>query len=168
MILAAGVMATHLDAYRKPPESPIGRIVKTVVSDPSWSGRRIMVASDLEGAMIAEFAAQDLHRPGHELLRPGKLLARQDWFGHGYVSRYQTVEEMAAWFAANPVALIVWHSRPPSLLRTHERLMGEMLSRDSLSWHKIALFPQTGGDGSTWSIYEFVSPKPTSTVSLIR
>ena len=91
------------------------------------------------------------------LLRPSKLFSDEDWFGKHYVSRYGSVQKLAASFAGkNPADLIVWHSRPSWMLRTHERLMEQMLSGNSLSWRKSTLLPVSGADGSTWCIYEFV------------
>ena len=146
---------THLGAYPRTSDSPIASIVKQVTSNPAWAGKRIIVASDFEGPMIAEFAIQDHTRPGYTLLRPSKLFSDEDWFGKHYVSRYDSVQKLAASFSAtNPADLIVWHSRPSYVLRTHERLMDQMLSGGSLSWRKSV------SDGSTWSVYEFVPGQP--------
>ncbi len=134
VVLTIAFMATHLGAYPRTPNSPIGSIVKAVTSNPAWAGKRIIVASDLEGPMIAEFAIQDHARPGYTLLRPSKLFSDEDWFGQHYVSRYGSVQELAASFARiNPADLIIWHSLPSNVMRTHERLMEQMLSGNSLS-----------------------------------
>jgi hypothetical protein len=127
-----------------------------VTSNPAWAGKRIVVASDLEGPMIAEFAIQDHARPGYTLLRPSKLFSKEDWFGNHYISRYESVQKLAASFeSTNPADLIVWHARPSYVLRTHERLMDQMLSGGSLSWRKSAS-STVAADGSTWCVYEFV------------
>jgi 4-amino-4-deoxy-L-arabinose transferase-like glycosyltransferase len=157
VVLTIAFMATHLGVYPRPSNSPILSVVRAVTSNPAWAGKRIVVASDLEGPMIAEFAIQDHARPGYMLLRPSKLFSDEDWFGKHYVSRYGSVQKLAASFEGkNPADLIIWHSRPSYLLRTHERLMEQMLSGNSLSWRKSALLPVSGTDGSTWCIYEFV------------
>jgi 4-amino-4-deoxy-L-arabinose transferase-like glycosyltransferase len=158
VVLTIAFMATHLGAYPRTPNSPIGSIVRAVISNPAWAGKRIIVASDFEGPMIAEFAVQDHARPGYMLLRPSKLFSDEDWFGKRYVSRYDSVQKLAASFTRkNPADLIIWHSRPSYVLRTHERLMEQMLNGNSLSWRKSASLPVAGSDGSTWSVYEFVS-----------
>lgn len=160
VVLTIVFTATHLGVYPRPPNSSILSVVRAVTSNPAWAGKRIVVASDLEGPMIAEFAIQDHARPGFTLLRPSKLFSDEDWFGKHYVSRYDSVQKLAASFAGiNPADLIVWHSRPSYALQTHERLMDQMLSGGSLSWRKSASLPVAGGDGSTWCIYEFVPGK---------
>jgi 4-amino-4-deoxy-L-arabinose transferase-like glycosyltransferase len=155
VVLTIAFAATHLGAYPRVPASPIGSIVKQVTANPAWAGKRIIVAPDFEGPMIAEFAIQDHARPGYMLLRPSKLFSSEDWFGQHYISRYDSVQKLAASFSGtNPADLIIWHSRPSWVLRTHERLMDQMLSGGSLSWRKSA------SDGSTWSVYEFIPGQP--------
>jgi hypothetical protein len=150
-------LPTHLGKFPRVPNSPIRSIVQAVTSNPAWAGKRIIVAPDFEGPMIAEFAIQDHARPGYMLLRPSKLFSNEDWFGQHYVSRYDSVQKLAASFSeTNPADLIVWHSRPSWTLRTHERLMDQMLSGGSLSWRKSTSLPASGGDSSTWCVYEFV------------
>ncbi len=114
------------------------------------------MASDFEGPMIAEFVIQDHDRPGYTLLRPSKLFSEEDWFGNHYISRYDSVQKLAASFSeTNPADLIIWHTRPSYELRTHERLMEQMLSGGSLSWRKSPS-SSAAGDESTWCVYEFV------------
>jgi len=157
VVLTIAFMATHLGVYPRPADSPISSMVRAGTANPAWAGKRIVVASDLEGPMIAEFAIQDHARPGYVLLRPSKLFSDEDWFGKHYVSRYDSVQKLAASFSGtNPADLIVWHSRPSFALKTHERLMDQMLSGGSLSWRKSLSLPASGGDGSTWCVYEFV------------
>jgi hypothetical protein len=159
--LAILFLPTHLGKFPRAPDSPIGPIVKVVTSNPAWAGKRIVVAPDFEGPMIAEFAIHDHARPGYTLLRPSKLFSSEDWFGKHYISRYDSVQELAASFSqSNPADLIVWHSRPSYALRTHERLMDQMLSGGSLSWRKSASLPSSASDGSAWSVYEFVPGQP--------
>lgn len=146
VILTAAVMATHFGDYKRPPDYPIRLVVNSVVMNPAWSGKRIVVASDLEGPMIAEFAIQDTHRPGYELVRPSKLLSGQGWFGENYVSRYGSPQEVASTFERDSVDLIIWHSRPASGFRKHELLMDQMLHDSSFSWNKVVSF-------SDWSVY---------------
>lgn len=157
VVLTIAFVASYIGVYPRESGSPIASIVREVTSNPAWAGKRIIVASDFEGPMIAQFAIQDHARPGYMLLRPSKLFSSEDWFGKHYISRYDSVQKMAASFSAtNPADLIIWHSRPSYVLRTHERLMDQMLSGGSLSWRKLPLPPVAGGDGSTWSVYEFV------------
>jgi hypothetical protein len=146
VILTAAVTVTHFGAYQRPPGYPVRLVVNSVIMNPAWSGRRILVASDLEGPMIAEFAIQDAHRPGYELVRPSKLLSGQGWFGENYVSRYASAREMASTFDRDSVDVIIWHSRPTSDFRKHELLMDQMLHDPSFSWNKVVSFP-------SWSVY---------------
>jgi hypothetical protein len=53
-----------------------------------------VLPSDVEGPIIAEFAARVQDRRGYRLLRPSKVLARSDWFGDNYSSRFGTPDQV--------------------------------------------------------------------------
>jgi len=156
VILTLSIMAPHLGSYERPPEYPIRLVVKAIVENPAWADKRIIVAPDLEGPMIAEFAMQDQHRPSYELLRPNKLFAKQDWFGEQYVPRFQSPDEMMAYLRQNPVDLIVWRVQSGTPLRAHVRYMEEMLRDYPLAWQKVVSFGSASGALSSWMVYKFV------------
>ena len=155
VVFTLSIAAAHLCGYPRPPEYSIQPVVKAIVDHPAWAGKRIIVAPDLEGPMIAAFAIQDRHRPGYELLRPGKLFAKQDWFGGHYVELVRSPEEMMAFLRRAPVDLIVWRLQLRTPLKAHVRFMDEMLRNYPLSWRRVAAFGAAGGDPSSWVVYEF-------------
>ncbi len=160
VVVALPFAATHLLHYPRPAKYPIRSVVAAIADNPAWTDKRIAVAPDLEGPMIAEFAIQDRHRPGYTLERPSKIFATSGWFGDSYACRFRSSAEMLAHLRRAPVDLIVWHERPRTLLRAHERLMEEMLRGNPLSWRKVASFPPSDGDPFPWQIYEYAPSRP--------
>lgn len=154
VVLALSIVPAQLSGRPRLPENLIRRAVKTIVDNPAWAGKRILVAPDLEGPVIAEFAIQDRHRPGYTLLRPGKLFAERDWMGDRYKSRFHSSDEMVAYLRQNPVDLIVWHREAQEPIVAHERFMEEMLAARDSSWHRIASFSSAGAKQASWEIYE--------------
>jgi len=158
-ILTVSIVPAQLRGRPRLPENLIRRAVKTIVENPAWVGKRILVAPDLEGPVIAEFAIQDRHRPGYTLLRPGKLFADRDWMGGHYQSHFQSSEEMVAYLHQNPVDLIVWHRQTQEPLLAHQRYMEEMLAARDSSWHRVATFNSVDRSQPAWEIYES-QPRP--------
>lgn len=159
VLLTISVVPAQLSGHRRSPENQIRPAVKAIVENPAWAGKRILVAPDLEGPVIAEFAIQDRHRPGYTLLRPGKVFADRDWMGSHYKSHFQSSEEMVMYLRQNPVDLIVWHRQLQTPLLAHERFMQEMLTVHDSPWHKVASFVTGGASQPSWEIYEPV-PEP--------
>ncbi|HEY1206368.1 MAG: glycosyltransferase family 39 protein [Bryobacteraceae bacterium] len=142
--------ATHLRAYSRPPRYPIRNVVETIMANRAWDGKRILVASDLEGPIIAEFAIQDRPRPGHWLLRPSKVLASSNWYGSEYSSFFHSAEDLGAWLKEGHLAVIIWHQRHGEL-RPHEVFLGQVLAAHPPWLREVASF-----DSSAWEIYEYV------------
>jgi hypothetical protein len=154
---AAGLVVlfvvSHFGTYRPPPESAIRTVVQSLQRDPARVGRKILVPPDLEGPFIAEFVAQDHHRPDYYLLRPSKIMASADWFGGGYRSRFSSAAEAMDYFYENRVELIVWHTPPSAAPAAHTLILADVLRKDRGWWRQTALFG-TGSD--SWSVYERV------------
>jgi hypothetical protein len=154
IVLTVSIVPAQLIGRPRLPENLIRRAVKTIVENPAWAGKRILVAPDLEGPVIAEFAIQDRHRPGYTLLRPGKLFADRDWMGGHYQSHFQSEEEMVAYLRKNPVDLIVWHRQTQEPLLAHQRYMEEMLAARDSAWHRVATFNSVDASQPSWEIYQ--------------
>jgi hypothetical protein len=122
LILALSFGLAHLGHFKSPPDPPIRTVVETVASHPEWAREPIIVAPKFEGAMIAEFALHDHHRPSYQFERPTKLFTTMDWFGSG-VSRFHSSGEMMGYLRRQPVGLIIWQELPKNVLREHERLV---------------------------------------------
>ena len=150
------VAPAYLRNYERPPVYPIRSVVGDIVGDTAWAGKRIIVAPDLEGPIIAEFAVQDRHRPGYQLIRPSKLFAEQGWFEEGYTSHFRSSEEMMTYLRRNPVDLLIWRLQPHNLRKAHVRYMDEMLRDYPLVWRKVISFGSGDGALSSWTVYQFV------------
>lgn len=137
------------------PKDDIRRVVALILKDPSRKAQRIVVPSVLDGPFIAEFISQSRIRPYDYLLRPNKILAHSDWFGHNYSSTFASPEEMMDYFQQNPVDLIIWNEGPKSVLRAHELIMSEMLQHYPLAWQEVLSLDSTDGLESSWRIYKF-------------
>ncbi|MGP8247247.1 MAG: glycosyltransferase family 39 protein, partial [Bryobacteraceae bacterium] len=161
--LLAGTLAfsaLEFGHFPRPARYPVEALVKAVVGNPRWQGRRIMVPSNMEGPFIAEFAWLGSRKPAYQLVRPNKVFASQGWFSNDYSARVHSPEEMMADLLRDPVCLILWEDRPLSELRPHERVMQEMLRSYPAVWRPV--FSVAGGvpPSSTWTIFEYVPRKP--------
>jgi 4-amino-4-deoxy-L-arabinose transferase-like glycosyltransferase len=145
--------------FPQPARYPVEALVKAVVGDPRWQGRRIMVPSNLEGPFIAEFAWLGSRNPEYQLVRPNKVFASQGWFGDDYSSRVHSPEEMMADLGQNPVCLILWEDRPPTGLRPHERVMYEMLRNYPAVWRPVFSLAASASEPSAWTIFEYAPQK---------
>ncbi|HWR52514.1 MAG TPA: glycosyltransferase family 39 protein [Bryobacteraceae bacterium] len=157
-VLAAAA-ATHLGDFRRPASEPISAVVQAIAGNPAWAGKRIMVAPDFEGPLIAEFAAQAHHRPAHELLRPSKVLARSDWFGNDYRCWFRTPGEVRDSLSRIGTAVVVWHAPRNGERQQHARLLEEMLANNPHVWKQSASFEQEAGRRS-WFIYAYEPKAP--------
>jgi hypothetical protein len=157
IVLTLAIVPGQLRDHPRLPENLIRRVVQAIVDNPAWTGKRILVAPDVEGAVIAEFAILDRHRPGYTLLRPGKVFADRDWIGGHYKSHFQSMPEMVAFLRENPVDLILWHRQVQKAPVAHQRFMEEMLAARDSSWFRVASFGSASAQPA-WEIYE---PKPS-------
>ena len=161
-ILTIVFVVSQFSHFARLPQDRIRSVVAFIVKDPARAAQRIVAPPNLEGPVIAEFLAQSRRRPYDYLLRPSKLLAHSDWFGHNYSSVFVTPEEMMEYFRRNPVNLIIWNERPESTLKAHARIMSEMLRHYPLSWHKVLSLDSAGGSASSWAVYEYYIPPQKS------
>jgi hypothetical protein len=134
--------------FRLAPDANARSVVRYITGQPKWMGKRILVAPDMEGPIIAEFAVGDVHRPGYWLERPSKRFARLDWFGHHYEAKFSSAEALRADLRANPVDLVIWHNAPAELQRPDERQMQEALTRWPSCWQPVIRM-------GTWQIYQY-------------
>lgn len=156
-LLAVAFMASQFGHItRRISRDRIREVVGYIVNDPARAAQRVIVPPALEGPVIAEFAATSSHRPDHVLLRPSKILARSDWFGNRYSSPFSNPDEVMRYFQQHPVDLVIWTDRPHGTAKPHELLMGEMLQKYTLCWHKVFEVPPASDSASPWTIYEYI------------
>ncbi len=149
MLTAAAICSLQVLRFRRIPDTPIAAVVHSITEQPEWTGKRILVAPDMEGSVIAEFVAQDPHRPSYWLRRPSKKFASLDWFGGHYAVRFSSTRELMDELRADPVDLLVWHAIPAGLQRPHERQMQEALVSSPSCWRTLSSF-------GSWTIYQYV------------
>ncbi|MGA2184808.1 MAG: glycosyltransferase family 39 protein [Bryobacteraceae bacterium] len=158
LLVTAAICGMQVLRFRRIPNYPIRSVVRAITEQPAWSGKQILVAPDMEGAVIAEFVAEDPHRPSYWLRRPSKNFASLDWFGGHYTRRFSSTRELMDELRAHPVDLLIWHAIPADSLRPHERQMQETLLTSPAFWRPITSF-------GSWSIYQYIqtveeTPKP--------
>jgi hypothetical protein len=158
-ILTVALVGSHWGDYARPPHAAIRSVVEFVVKQQGWAARGVVAPPNLEGPVIAEFVAQDRHRPGYRLLRPSKILARSNWFGRKYSSTFGSAEAMMEYFRQHPVSAIMWNEPFGAEPRTHVRLMNEMLLQNPLRWRRAAPLGSAAAGASSWAVYEYVPPR---------
>ena len=122
--------------------------VEHVLAQPSWRGATILIAGDVEGPMIAEFAMRDPQRPGYRLIRPGKILAKDDWFGGGYRSLFQSPDEVESALIQLHVQAVILRATPDLPARPHDVLLRETITTRPKLWRRVF------GGGSAPSSYD--------------
>ena len=157
LLLAVPFGVAHLGHFNNPPDQPIRSVVEAVASHAEWAPhKRIVVAPECEGPMIAEFAIRDHERPSYRLKRPTKMFAAMDWFGNGYVSLFHSSGDMMRYLRRQPVDLIIWQEPPRDRMQEHERLMEEMLRTNPSSWREVATINPPSRPSPPWEIFQYV------------
>jgi len=152
LVIAAAVTISSLQVlrFRRIPDTAVPEVVRAVTRQPQWRGKRILVAPDMEGSMIAEFVARDPRRPGYWLRRPSKRFASLDWFGGHYSTRFSSASDVMKELRADPVDLVIWHRIPVSSQRPHEQQIEEVLKDSPAEWRPLASF-------GSWTIYQYIA-----------
>ena len=138
-------MDTHLRANNF--RTAVGR----VLAEPRSSSAAILVGGDAEGPMIAEFAMRDPHRPGNMLIRPGKVLAKDDWIGRNYRSLFQKPEDVQLALNQLHVQAVLLRSKPNVNARPHDLLLREAITRRPELWHRVFV---GGSAESSYDVFE--------------
>ena len=94
--------------------------------------------SDAEGPMIAEFAMRDPTRPKRRLIRPGKVLAVDNWFGASYRCLFQQPAEVQSLLTDLQVGVVILRANPNSGEKPHEVLLRETVTRHPDFWRRAA------------------------------
>jgi hypothetical protein len=138
-VIASASIAPSPAARLKP--NKFQEVVKEVLQEPSWRGSRILVAADAEGPMIAEFAMSDPNRPSYTLIRPGKLLASDDWFGGSYTSKFNTSAKVQSFLAEAGIQLVIVRSKLSAQARLHESLLSKAVYENPAVWCDVGRQP---------------------------
>jgi hypothetical protein len=108
--------------------------------NPVYRNQVILCASEAfgEGMLITEMAARDHPRPGHVILRAGRVLASSDWNNQHYRSRFDSAQQIMAYLTAIPVGVLVVDRTPGARPLEHYQLLREMINDHPNSWKRIA------------------------------
>ncbi len=121
----------------------------------------ILCASEAfgEGMLITEMAARDHSRPGHVILRAGRVLASSDWNNQHYRLRFDSAQQIMAYLTAIPVGVLVLDRTPGAQPLEHYQLLRRMIQDYPNSWERIATFPAER-PGSGVDVYHLIGQDP--------
>jgi len=94
---------------------------------------------DGEGLFISEVAMQE-KRPGHFILRAGKVLGQSDWLGDRYRVLHPTPEAVMAYLESVPVRAVVLDRRPGFRRREHHHLLEAAIQRFPQRWRLLGRY----------------------------
>jgi len=115
--------------------------------------------------MIARIAAAEPDRLARFLVRPNKLLARQNWAGTAYRARYSTKEAMQALFDKLPLDVFIVRMNPPAQSPLHATLLRDMVLAFPGRWRLVASF-RSDASQSVYAAYEPVKLRAISSEEL--
>lgn len=130
----------------------IDGVVKGVLAQPRWQNVPVFVASDAEGPMIAEFAMLDPSRPKRYLIRPGKVLSVDNWFGANYRSLFQKPSEVQSLLSTLNVGLVILPADPASSQKPHDVLLREAVAGHPEMWLRTSV----GQGAAGYDVFERV------------
>jgi hypothetical protein len=130
-------------------------------NNPLYRNQVILCASEAfgEGMLITEMAARDHPRPGHVILRAGRVLASSDWNNRHYRSRFASAQAIMAYLTAIPVGVLVLDRTPGAQPLEHYQLLCRMIRDYPNSWAHVATFPAER-PGSGVDIYHLTGQDP--------
>jgi hypothetical protein len=150
-VFVACTVMTFAIATRVDPElkaNDIRPVVDRVIRDARWNQAAVFVSTEAEGAMIAEFAMREGGRPGYRLVRPGKVLAKDNWFGGNYRPLWDTPEQVQNVLSDLHVRVVILKSHADSERKPHDVLLRQAVTERSDLWQSIGVVP-----GSHYEIF---------------
>jgi hypothetical protein len=147
--------AAQVLAIPRKPSSPLRQAAVDLLHS-SDSGDMYLVSSQdgaREGGFVAEVAMNDA-RPGHVVLRAGKLLAISNWFLDHYDLVYATPDQVQAYLISLPISAIVLDGSAESL--PHHKLLRAVVQQFPDSWKPLASYPGV-------EVYQRIGPRPPIT-----
>jgi hypothetical protein len=115
------------------PNQDARRLTAQVVEDSSLRGAAVLVPSNLEGPVIAEFAVREQGDLDRILVRPNKLFARINWTNTRYEPRFKTVEEVHQVLEQSPISVVILPQNTKDQ-RPHDQLIHNALVSKSGEW----------------------------------
>jgi len=150
-VLAAIILASYaptLKGFPKPPPNPVRPVVEYIRAHDRSEDASILVPSDAEGPFIAEFAADEQHRPLRFMVRPNKVLSIVDWNVGSYQSRYQSQAELISLFDRLPIRYTILAASLDDRSRPDDRLLSSTLEAHPELWRRL------DAPAGQWFVYE--------------
>jgi hypothetical protein len=133
--LAAFAVQNWMD-FRYPPVNDIHEAVTFVQQRDGATPGSVLTPSAREGSWIAEFAQTELVRPQRILVRPTKILGKEDWNGSDWQPFYRSQEELEAFLERMPVKYCVLY-RAPRRNYPHDAWLRSMVASRSDWWRPV-------------------------------
>ncbi len=155
ILLGVAYGVPHWMRFEHPPEDLMLSWI-TVVQSRCGSGPcTVLVPTAAEGPSIAEFAQTQPDRRKLTLLRPTKVLSREDWNGGSYQLKVKNKDQMNAFFNRVPVRFVVLQGQRQR--RPHDILLADYLRSLPQQWQ---LRYSSGSGPNTYTVYENVKRPP--------
>ncbi len=134
----------------------IHEVARIITEDPLWRGAGILLPTDDEGPLVAEFVLRDPHRPSFVLNRPSRVLASLGFSGASLcVEVYQSPSDLMEALSKKGVGLIVLHaSTDVQKIYQHDLLLRDVLSRSSCPWRPVPPSQMARLDPS-WAFFQY-------------
>lgn len=134
---------------------------ESLVTNRLYQNQVILCASEAfgEGMLITEMAARDRPRPGHVILRAGRVLASSDWNNRQYSSRFHSARQMMEYITSIPIGVLVLDRTPGPRQLEHYQLLRRMIHDYPNSWRHVATLPAEH-PGSGVDIYRLTGQDP--------
>jgi hypothetical protein len=143
--------------FQRPPANDIHSAVAYIQARDAENPGAVLLPSGSEGPWIAEFAANEPHRPQRVMLRPTKMLGTEDWNGTNWQPYYQSLDEIGAFLKRVPVRYCILARRPPhpsamaqdasigSRIYPHDALLERAVAGNPSGWRLVYEHPTASG-----------------------
>ncbi len=118
------------------PNYHFGPAVATILGRPETRNAAVLVSIFGEGPFVAEIALHE-RRPGHVILRAGKVLAHASWSGLNYQVQFATSKELLDYLDRVPVGVVVVDPTLNSGTPEHQRLLLKALAEQPREWEPM-------------------------------
>ena len=110
----------------------------------------MLLPTNLEGPMIAEFAIIERDRAHHILVRPTKFMAREDWLGIRYEPLFHNTNDLSDALRLSPLRAVVTATDCQPIW-PHDQLLNQVLNDPNSGWQPSGTLP--GPHGCSFRLY---------------
>lgn len=153
-VLALFFSATQFLGFPHRWDGSIHDVARIIAENPLWRRAGILLPTDSEGPLVAEFILHDPHRPSFILNRPSRVLATSNWGGGDYALKYRSPSDLIEALKEKRIELILLHTRPTLKMSPHDVMLRDGLSQNSSLWYPVPAFEATLGEPS-WTLFRY-------------